>query len=66
MAEPLPFICDECGERFGFGPDIALLAVFTEVPFSEKSPCCGNLLVGTMRREDDRCVPEFERGAHAA
>lgn len=39
--EELPFLCNFCGTRYGFGGAERLLAVVSEMPFEEPLPCCG-------------------------
>ena len=46
--ETLPHVCPHCGERFGWGPEAALLTICDSVPFDEPSPCCGERLVGKL------------------
>ena len=54
--DDLPFLCDACGERFGFGDSQRqnMLAVVSSMPFSdEPTPCCGVLISGTLVRGAD-------------
>jgi hypothetical protein len=48
-----PHECPHCGAGFGWGPDVALLAVFTSAPFDEPAPCCGERITGTINRDGD-------------
>lgn len=47
----LPHVCPYCGERFGWGEDVALLAVVSSCPFDEPSPCCGERVSGVVHRD---------------
>lgn len=55
MSEDLPFVCEDCGGRFGFGEDgIAFLSFMRNVPFTNAlKPCCGETITGTIIKEDD-------------
>lgn len=48
MSVELPHTCPECGARFGWGPDAALLSVVSSVPFDEPAPCCGRRIRGVV------------------
>ena len=51
--DDLPFLCDTCGERFGFGDSAGLLSVVREVRVKAPTPCCGTVLDATVTRHHD-------------
>lgn len=53
--EELPFLCGNCGERFGWGDNSSapiFLGVVRSLPFNnEPTPCCGNRISGFINRD---------------
>lgn len=44
--DALPFLCDNCGTRYGYGGMERLLSVVKSVQFDEALPCCGKPIKG--------------------
>ena len=54
----LPFYCETCDAKYGFGADaIAFLSFATSVPFTDApKPCCGETISGELIRHGDNDV----------
>lgn len=48
----LPFVCPNCGERFGYGPKVVLLTIVGSSPVDENMPCCGVRVKGQVSLND--------------
>lgn len=55
MSDQLPFLCENCGERFGWGDNSSapiFLGVVNSLPFNDQpTPCCGTKISGYINRD---------------